>query len=169
MQRNTMDADEMSLIKLVSSDDFMELRQAAYEARLYIEESKERQRQHEQQMMDKQIQSEKESEEKKYELEYAKLDTTLERERLKSVSEASRGVNYEDAVDMINQEADRAIQAEENNYNRSVQERKLSADLTNKINNFNLGLERINLEKEKINLKREELANNRYVATVNKN
>ena len=70
---------------------------------------------------------------------------------------------------MINQEADRAIQSEENNYNRSVQERKLSADLTNKINNFNLGLERINLEKEKINLKREELANNRYVATVNKN
>ena len=169
MQRNTMEADEMSLIKLVSSDDFMELKQAAYEARLYIEESKERQMQHEQEMLDKQNQAQKESEDKRYELEYAKLDTTLERERLKSVSEASRGENYEDAVDIINKEADRAIQLEENNFKRGIQERKLSADFNDKLNNFNLGLERINVEKEKLNLKREELANNRYVATINKN
>ena len=114
-------------------------------------------------------QAQKESEDKRYELEYAKLDTTLERERLKSVSEASRGENYEDAVDIINKEADRAIQLEENNFKRDIQERKLSADFNDKLNNFNLGLERINVEKEKLNLKREELANNRYVATINKN
>ena len=35
--------------------------------------------------------------------------------------------------------------------------------------NFIAELKKDNPEKEKINLKREELANNRYVATVNKN
>lgn len=169
MQRNTTGTDDKALVDLIFSDDYLEMRQVAYEGRLYMQAEAEKQRQHEAQLQERQVAEMKEAEDRKYELEYAKLETSLERERIESLGESGRSEDNTKVMQEVNKEADRAIKERQFQAKQALDMEKLNQTIVQNGRNINLQLEKLKLEKEKNQLKKEEIEMKRFTSTINKN
>lgn len=169
MQRNTTGSDDKALIDLIFSDDYLEMRQASYEARLYMQAESEKQRQHEEKLNQEQIQATQQMEDRRYELEYAKLENALERERIESLGEAGRGEDPTRMVQEINKEADRAVKERQFESKQSLDLDKLNETISNNAKNLQLQFERLKIEREKNQLKRQEIEAKKFTSIINKN
>ena len=111
----------------------------------------------------------REAEDRRYELEYAKLETSLERERIESLGESGRSEDNTRIMQEVNKEADRALKERQFQAKQALDAEKLNQTIEQNGRNINLQLERLKLEKEKNQLKKEEIDMKRFTSIINKN
>lgn len=169
MQRNTTGSDDKALIDLIFSDDYLEMRQASYEARMFMQKEADKQRESQEKMNQENIKALKESEDRKYELEYAKLETSLERERIESLGESGRAEDPNLVMQAVNKEADRATKERQFESKQALDIDKLNEQILTNGRNVQIQLEKLKIEKEKNQLKREEIEAKRFTSIINKN
>lgn len=169
LSRNTTNADDLALMELLYSDDYLELRQAGEDLRAYNEEITRQAQEHQSEMLDKELEMQREFEKQKIQLEYDKLENRLEHARITGLGRIGANKNVEDPVEDINEAADIALKQKEYEARVSETEQKLTQRYEESRNNFELKLKELQMREKQLAIRERERRTKEYTSEINKN
>lgn len=173
LNTNTLGSDELALAELFSGESMSEMVHAARSARLKREEEITKARQHEQQMLQAQAEAKAKEEEAKWQRQEdsKKLDrkNKLDVRRIDALGRASDSNADPRLLDVINREADRAIQEAKTSAETSMKRQRLELDKKAQEDDREYKMTMLKLQMEKVRYQREKLATDKYIAEINKN
>lgn len=166
LQNNTLGHDALTISQIMSSDDFLELTEAARESRMFMVRQQQAQQQHEQQLKDKELQAQQNEQKLRYQMHQENNMTKIEVAKLKALGDiGDDGNNKERATQTVIQEADGRLEKIE--ADKQIADKKVKKDLDVAAMNLQAKLEKNEIEKRKLDIKEKEIEANKYIATVN--
>lgn len=173
LNQNTMQTDTLELASLVSSDNVVALIEIARLERLRKEKLEAIQRQHEMDMLDKQLQLEREKEIFTWQLNEKTNDADrlneLEKERIAAIGRAADNESTLGGLDYISTQADLAIKREQANFQNDIDTKELDLKIEEAKQKYKDLEDKRLLERDKLALENKRLDNERYIAQINKN
>jgi hypothetical protein len=164
INNNTMGNDALATIELFMSDDFMELRNAAKNARSYMEKMQREKMQHDEKMEAMRIKNENLIRKEELELENRKIDAGIEESKLTALGRAADKKADTTSFDVIQKAAEISLKQQDVENRNNAKLSELKNKLNETYNNFKIKADNILLEKDKLDLEREKLATMKYVA-----
>lgn len=166
IQNNTLGHDAYAIAQIAMSDDFLEIMDAAREARMFAVQQQQAQQNHEQQLKDKELQIQQQAQQLDYKKHQENNATKIKVAELKALGDiGDDGGNQQQATEtVIKQSEDRISQIE---ATKEIASNKNKKDLDIAAMNLQAKLEKNEIEKRKLDLKEKEIEANKYIATVN--
>lgn len=164
IQNNTMSHDAYSLAELVLSDDFLELKEAALKARMYIDKVRQEDYANQQAIEQKRIDQELQIHNDEISVKREKNLASVKVAELGALGRTADNSNQEDGADIIQNNAQLYLKNKEIDNKRSIEFDKIRKDLQVASSKVDQKAQEILNAKERLNLEREKLATQRYVA-----
>lgn len=164
IQNNTMGSDAQSLTELYMSDDFMELKEAAKRARMYVEKTQKQQQDHESEMFKAKQDFEIKKHDDEIQIKREQIAGDIQESRINALGRAADKQSDQQGVDNIIKEADLALRQKDANEKTNLEYMKIRGDLSTASQNFINKSKEIENDREKINLDREKISAMKYVA-----
>ena len=161
---NTMGHDAYSLTELVLSDDFLELKEAARRARLYMDKVRQEDYANQQAIEQKKIDERLRIHNDEIAVKREKNLAAVKVAELGALGRTADNSNQEDGTDIIQQNAQLYLKDKEIDNKRASEIDKIRKDLQIASAKVDQKAQEILNDKEKINLEREKLATQRYIA-----
>ena len=161
---NTMGHDAYSLTELVLSDDFLELKEAARRARLYMDKVRQEDYANQQAIEQKKIDERLQIHNDEIAVKREKNLAAVKVAELGALGRTADNSNQEDGTDIIQQNAQLYLKDKEIDNKRASEIDKIRKDLQIASAKVDQKAQEILNDKEKINLEREKLATQRYIA-----
>ena len=161
---NTMGHDAYSLTELVLSDDFLELKEAARRARLYMDKVRQEDYANQQAIEQKKIDERLQIHNDEIAVKREKNLAAVKVAELGALGRTADNTNQADGTEIIQQNAQLYLKDKEIDNKRASEIDKIRKDLQIASVKINQKAEEILNDKEKINLEREKLATQRYIA-----
>ena len=164
IQNNTMGSDAYAMTELFMSDDFMELKEAAKRARLYIERQSKAKIEGDKSISDSENQVKTQIHNDKISVEREKIQGGIKEAELAALGRTGNNMKDPSAYQMIQDAAEQSLKEQQQLDSSNQEWVKIKSDLMKasaKIENEALKLK---LEKEKIDNEREKYKTMKYVA-----
>ena len=164
IQNNTMGNDAMALTQLILSDDFMELKEAAQNARLYLQKIKQQQQEHEQNMVDSQNQAKLKIHTDEIQIANRKIDASVQIAATQAKGRIGDNLNDPSVYDLLQQDSDNFLKNKELDGKQILEYNKLLANVQQAAKKVDIKAQELALEKERIQVDRERINAMKYVA-----
>lgn len=161
---NTMGHDAYSLTELVLSDDFLELKEAARRARLYMDKVRQEDYANQQAIEQKKIDERLQIHNDEIAVKREKNLAAVKVAELGALGRTADNTNQADGTEIIQQNAQLYLKDKEIDNKRASEIDKIRKDLQIASAKVDQKAQEILNDKEKINLEREKLATQRYIA-----
>ena len=161
---NTMGHDAYSLTELVLSDDFLELKEAAIRARLYMDKVRQEDYANQQAIEQKKIDERLQIHNDEIAVKREKNLAAVKVAELGALGRTADNTNQADGTEIIQQNAQLYLKDKEIDNKRASEIDKIRKDLQIASAKVDQKAQEILNDKEKINLEREKLATQRYIA-----
>lgn len=161
---NTMGHDAYSLTELVLSDDFLELKEAARRARLYMDKVRQEDYANQQAIEQKKIDERLRIHNDEIAVKREKNLAAVKVAELGALGRTADNTNQADGTEIIQQNAQLYLKDKEIDNKRASEIDKIRKDLQIASAKVDQKAQEILNDKEKINLEREKLATQRYIA-----
>ena len=161
---NTMGHDAYSLTELVLSDDFLELKEAARRARLYMDKVRQEDYANQQAIEQKKIDERLQIHNDEIAVKREKNLASVKVAELGALGRTADNTNQADGTEIIQQNAQLYLKDKEIDNKRVSEIDKIRKDLQIASAKVDQKAQEILNDKEKINLEREKLATQRYIA-----
>ena len=161
---NTMGHDAYSLTELVLSDDFLELKEAARRARLYMDKVRQEDYANQQAIEQKKIDERLQIHNDEIAVKREKNLAAVKVAELGALGRTADNTNQADGTEIIQQNAQLYLKDKEIDNKRVSEIDKIRKDLQIASAKVDQKAQEILNDKEKINLEREKLATQRYIA-----
>ena len=161
---NTMGHDAYSLTELVLSDDFLELKEAARRARLYMDKVRQEDYANQQAIEQKKIDERLQIHNDEIAVKREKNLAAVKVAELGALGRTADNANQADGTEIIQQNAQLYLKDKEIDNKRASEIDKIRKDLQIASAKVDQKAQEILNDKEKINLEREKLATQRYIA-----
>ena len=161
---NTMGHDAYSLTELVLSDDFLELKEAARRARLYMDKVRQEDYANQQAIEQKKIDERLQIHDDEIAVKREKNLAAVKVAELGALGRTADNTNQADGTEIIQQNAQLYLKDKEIDNKRASEIDKIRKDLQIASVKIDQKAQEILNDKEKINLEREKLATQRYIA-----
>lgn len=170
---NTMQSDMLSTASILLSDDYLQLMEAAKQARAYNEQQQERQIQSQQQTLQAELADKDKDRDHKERIEKFKGEIDIEVAKLQGISRVGQGANDQQTISTIQQEAgletQNALKEKEINQKENAAKLNYLAELQKANSNLDLKLKELALKEEKLDLDRKKSDDAVKIALYNKN
>lgn len=164
ISNNTMGHDAYSLTELVLSDDFLELKEAARRARLYMDKVRQEDYANQQAIEQKKIDERLQIHNDEIAVKREKNLAAVKVAELGALGRTADNTNQADGTEIIQQNAQLYLKDKEIDNKRASEIDKIRKDLQIASAKVDQKAQEILNDKEKINLEREKLATQRYIA-----
>lgn len=164
IRNNTMGGDILALTELFLSDDFLELKEAAMRARLYVEKTQNQQREHEKEIANMQLQKEIKFHDDEIEVKKEKNLASVKVAELGALGRTGDNANDADAYKIIQGNAQTYLKQQELDNKNNREFTKIQNDLTIAAQKFSQKAEEISLKQQELDLEREKINAMKYVA-----
>lgn len=161
---NTMGHDAYSLTELVLSDDFLELKEAARRARLYMDKVRQEEYANQQAIEQKKIDERLKMHSDEIAVKMDKNAVAVKVAELGALGRTADNTNQADGAEIIQQNAQLYLKDKELDNKRASEMDKIRKDLQIASAKVDQKAQEILNDKEKLNLEREKLATQRYIA-----
>lgn len=176
VQNNTMGHDAYALTELVLSDDFLELKDAALKARMYVDRIRQEDYQNQQEIEKQRIDERMQIHNDDMQIQREKILATVKSAELSALGRTADNSNQSDGTEIIEKSAQLFLRNKEIDNKRAAEADKIKKDLQIAAGKVDQKAQEISIEQERIKLEKDKLATQRYVAerknydsTVNKN
>ena len=176
IQNNTMGHDAYALTELVLSDDFLELKEAAMKARMYVDRIRQEDYQNQQELEKQRIAERMQMHNDEIQVQREKVLASVKVAELGALGKTADNSNQEDGTDIIQRNAQLFLKDKEIENKRDAEAAKIRKDLQIAAGKIDQKAQEIAIEQERIKLEKDKLATQRYVAerknydsTINKN
>jgi len=173
LNQNTMDTDSLELISLVTSDSVAQLMEIARLERIRKERNATAQQQHEQSLLAQQAQLEEEKAQKEWERkEYSaeqERNNKIELKRLEGLGRAVDDNGSQEGLNFISQEADRALEREQNEKQNEQKDKELDIKLNDLKEKYKNNEAVLSAKMKELALKEKQIENDKFIAIINKN
>ena len=173
LQNNTMGADVLLMAQVMFSDSAQELVSVARENRKYIDSKDQEKRQHEQELLDKQLKAQAEDILAKRKFEASENEKDRQnRIKIEQIDSLGRAADKQSDTEGYKRIMEATQQSINNGYKErelNVKESLANAKQENEKSKIDSIAEKLRLDAERIALEREKIQAQKYVATINKN
>ena len=164
IRNNTMNNDAMALTELYLSDDFLELKEAAFRARKYIENQNQKQRDHDSEIAQMQLKQAEKFHEDEIRVKDDKNEASVKVAELGALGRTGDNANDANAYKIIQENAKNFLKEKEIDTKNEIELSKIKNDLAVAARNFNQKNEELAIKREQINIEKEKLNTMKYVA-----
>lgn len=168
LQNNTMGHDAYALSKIALSDDYLELMEAARQAREYIDSMRQQEQQHQSEESEKILQAQREEREHEYKMHQENNYTRVKVAEIKALGDVADNTNQGDGTDIVIEQA-KDYTPDEIEAKKQIEFAKINQRMDESARKLEIMTEKNKLEKRKLDIKEREIRANEYIATVNKN